>query len=66
MNKMWKCETERPIWETSRLLECSREEGEYIKQGWRGKQGLGSCVPCCKGGDWPLSCRCGGTVKIRA
>lgn len=41
MNKIWKHETERPTWEINRSLEYSREETEYIKQGWRGKQGLG-------------------------
>lgn len=47
MNKIWKHETKRPIWEINRWLECSREEREYMKQGWKGKQGLGTCVPCC-------------------
>ena len=53
MNKIWKHETKRPIWEINRWLECSREEREYMKQGWKGKQGLGTCVPCCGGGEWP-------------
>lgn len=41
MNKIWKHETERPTLEINRLLEYSREEREYIKHGWKGKQGLG-------------------------
>lgn len=53
-----KCETEWPMWETSGLLECSREQGESMRQDWRGQQGPGSCGPCCRGGDWPFSCRC--------